>query len=67
MTGVANASRPTVELREVKVHRPQPRPYSYTVVNINAFTLEEQLILYPFLVVDEQQQQPVTSVVVEIK
>ena len=65
MTGVAHASnvvRLYEPLKEVKVH--QSTPYSYTVVNINPYTLEEQLVLYPFLVVDEQQPP---SVVVEFK
>jgi hypothetical protein len=38
-------------LTEVRVH--STAPYSYTVVNVNPYTLEEQLVLYPFVVVDE--------------
>ncbi len=66
MTGVTHASnvvRLYEPLKEVKVH--QPHPHSYTVVKINPYTLEEEVILYPFLVVDEQPQSP--SVCVEIK
>ncbi len=65
MTGVSHASnvvRMYEPLKEVKVH--QPQPYSYTVININPYTLEEELVLYPFLVVDEQSTN---SVCVEFK
>jgi hypothetical protein len=61
MTGAAHASnvvRCYEPLKEVKVHKSQP--YSYTVVNINPYTLEEQLVLYPFVVVEEQASNSVT-------
>ena len=54
MTGVAHASNVVKlyqPLAEVRVH--SPHPYSYTVVNVNPYTLEEQLVLYPFVVVNE--------------
>lgn len=68
MTGVAHASNvvqlyQAAPLREVRVH--SPTPYSYTVVNVNPYTLEEQLVLYPFVVVDENT--PPESAVVEFK
>ena len=54
MTGLAHTSNVVKlyqPLAEVRVH--SPHPYSYTVVNVNPYTLEEQLVLYPFVVVDE--------------
>jgi hypothetical protein len=66
MTGVAHASNVVKvyqPLAEVRVH--SPHPYSYTVVNVNPYTLEEQLVLYPFVVVDENA--PPESVAVSLK
>lgn len=66
MTGMAHASNVVKvyqPLAEVRVH--SPHPYSYTVVNVNPYTLEEQLVLYPFVVVDENP--PSESAVVEFK
>ena len=54
MTGVAHASNIVQlyqPLAEVRVHNPPPA--RYTVVKVNPYTLEEQLILYPSVVVDE--------------
>ena len=46
-------------LREVKVH--EPNFETYTVVNINPYTLEEQLMLYP--VVAPLNNMPLSVVV----
>jgi hypothetical protein len=67
MTGLTHTSNvvklyQAQPLAEVRVHN--PRPYSYTVVNVNPYTLEEQLVLYPFVVVDENT--PPESVVVSL-
>jgi hypothetical protein len=62
MTGVAHASNVVQlyhPLTEVRVHNPAPS--SYTVVNINPYTLEEQLVLYP-TVMDEAPQRECTVV-----
>jgi hypothetical protein len=66
MTGVAHASNVVQlyqPLAEVRVHNPPPS--RYTVVKVNPYTLEEQLILYPSVVVDESPQSQ--SVVVQFK
>jgi hypothetical protein len=66
MTGVAHASNVVQlyqPLAEVRVHNPPPS--RYTVVNVNPYTLEEQLILYPSVVVEESPQPQ--SVVVQFK
>jgi hypothetical protein len=67
MTGMAHASNTVkqcqapVPLTEVRVHNP-PR-YSYTVVNVNPYTLEEQLILYPSIVVSADNKQTEDAVI----
>jgi hypothetical protein len=48
-------------LREVKVH--EPNFETYTVVNINPYTLEEQLILYPVVVVHQTAGYPAPTVI----
>jgi hypothetical protein len=51
-------------LREVKVHEPNFETYS--VININPYTLEEQLILYPVVVVHQTPGYP-APVVIDIE
>lgn len=51
-------------LREVKIH--EPNFETYTVVNINPYTLEEQLILYPIVVVHQTPGYP-APVVIDIE
>lgn len=48
-------------LREVKIH--EPNFETYTVVNINPYTLEEQLILYPVVVVHQTAGYPAPTVI----
>ncbi len=51
-------------LHEVKVHEPNFETYS--VININPYTLEEQLILYPVVVVHQTPGYP-APVVIDIE
>jgi hypothetical protein len=54
-------------LREVKVlPAGEPNFETYTVVNINPYTLEEQLILYPIVVVHQTAGYP-APVVIDIE
>lgn len=43
---------------EVKIYSTPPSYETYTVVNINPYTLEEQLILYPAVIVHETPGYP---------
>ena len=51
-------------LREVKIHEPNFETYS--VISINPYTLEEQLILYPVVVVHQTPGHP-APVVIDIE
>lgn len=48
-------------LSEVKVHEPNFETYS--VININPYTLEEQLMLYPIVVVHKTPGYPAPTVI----
>jgi len=51
-------------LQEVKVHPAgEPNMETYTVVNINPYTLEEQLMLYPVVVVHKTPGYPAPTVI----
>lgn len=54
----------TTPLHEVKVH--EPNFETYTVVNINPYTLEEQIIMYPAVVV-HQMPKPPAPVIIDIE
>jgi hypothetical protein len=50
-------------LKEVKVV--EPNFDTYTVINIDPYTLEEQLIMYPMIVIHSSQCCPYTVIDVE--
>jgi predicted transcriptional regulator len=50
-------------LREVKVV--EPNFDTYTVINMNPYTLEEQLIMYPIVVVHQTAGCPNTVIDIE--
>lgn len=52
-------------LKEVKVHQTEANFNSYTVINIDPYTLEEQLIMYPMVVVHSSPGCPYTVIDVE--
>jgi hypothetical protein len=49
-------------LTEVKVHEMSPYE-TYSVININPYTLEEQLMLYPIVVVHKTPGYPAPTVI----
>lgn len=59
----SNIVRLFAPLQEVKVV--EPNIETYTVVRINAYTMEEELILYPAVVVHQFPNYP--SVVIDIE
>jgi hypothetical protein len=55
----------TYALQEVKVH--EPNFDTYTAINIDPYTMEEQLMLYPAIVVHYQPRGFQQNVVIDIE
>jgi hypothetical protein len=54
----------TTPLLEVNVH--EPNISTYTAININPYTLEEQLIMYPVVIVHDMPR-PAAAVIIDIE